>query len=359
MELQTISYDQIISGFEPEGDKYGIAAYALSEPRKTAFLSNPSLVDKTKAMLLLVTDNEKIVGRCMNLPSRLKVGDRIIDTVGGSALVVAADYRTSDAGIMLMGYNMQVKEYDATVASGFSRVAVKCHKALGSYILKFPQFIHIRDFKSYLLHTRLPYWTAILAGFIINILSLPIGFIFKRMYKEITQKYVVTQVDTVPEWVNSIVMKDGHKYMEVHDQQWLQWNLDNMFHAHKDNVNKFFTVSRNGENLGFFMIKERHEYLRNRKDSIVGTIVEWGTEDQKVLSEYDLQMMAFSCFSRKVGCIYLATDDNNVKEKLKKPFFYREGDAEVAFKDLSKQFKDAKNEALWRLRLGYADTILG
>ena len=148
--------------------------------------------------------------------------------------------------------------------------------------------------------------------------------------------------------------------MEVHDQKWFQWNLDNSFHYNKNNKTTFYSVSLNSENLGFFMIKERVGSIESRgiHNACFGSIVEWGTKDSSRLSEFDLQMMAINSFSDSVDLVFLSTTDLTVVKKMKKLLFIRKRDTEIAFKDLSKQFKDAKDMSLWRLRLGYADTVL-
>lgn len=358
MELQTISYDQIINGFEPEGDKYGIAAYALSDLRKKAFLSNPYLSDTSKVMLKLVVDKGVVVGRSMEYQSKLKADDSIIDSIGGSALQVADDYRKSDAGMMLMAHNVERKENNVTIYSGFSRIAVKCHKAIGSKIMVFPQYIQIRDYRKYLLTTRLPSWLAMTAGCLINIAMKPFSILDAYTNKKKRKGFDIVRVDEVPHWVDDVVLNDGHKYMEVHDHKWLQWNLDNMFHAHPDNSNQFFVISKKEKIVGFFMIKERHDYLRNKYNLITGSVVEWGIKEPSLLDEHGIQCIALSFFSNKVDLAYLATTDDEVASHFRRPYFFRAGNAEVAVKDLKKQFKDFKDQSLWRLRLGYGDVIL-
>lgn len=361
MELEVVSYQQVINGYEPTGDKYGLASYTIAEPRKTAFLSNPSLVDLTKPMIILAKDNEMIVGRVMNLPSRFWADGNIYETVGGSALEVAEEYRNGDAGIMLMAYNMQQKKYVATIASGFSRVAAKCHKAMGSQMFTFPQLVQVRNYSKILPVMGVPVWIAKLFGWLPSIAFWPIRQYANWIGLRRQKRFTVKQTDSIPSWVDDIVFKDGHKYMEVHDQKWFQWNLDNLFHSNKLNKTSFFTVSKDGDNLGFFMTKERLSSIESRgiRDSVFGSIVEWGTKDSSILSEYDLQIMALSSFSRNVDLVYMATTNDVVVKRMKRLFLLRMRDAEVAFKDLSKQFKNAKDMTQWRLRLGYADTILG
>lgn len=361
MEIKVVTYDEVKNGYKPTNDPYGFGSYAIAEPRKTAFLSNPSLVDMSRPMIIQATVNDIIIGSVMNLPSRFWAEGKIIESVGGSALEVAEDYRNGDAGIMLMAFNMQQKEYAVTIASGFSRVASKCHKAMGSKIFAFPQLVQVRNFSKILPVLGVPQWVACLLGWIPTIIFFPIRVYVSQKGKNIKKKYYVEKVNKVPSWVNDIVFNDGHKYMEVHDQQWLQWNLDNSFHESDLNKTSFYIVSLEGENIGFFMTKERFSSIESRgvHNAVFGSIVEWGTKAPSRLSEYDLQMMALNSFSRKVDLIYMATTDDTVVKKMKKLFLLRMRDAEVAFKDLSKQYKEAKDMTQWRLRLGYADTILG
>ena len=51
---------------------------------------------------------------------------------------------------------------------------------------------------------------------------------------------------------------DGHKYMEVHDHKWLQWNLDYNFCGGINNHQSFYIIKRDGNPVGFFMLKFRH-----------------------------------------------------------------------------------------------------
>lgn len=360
MNLETVTYQEVINGYIPEGDHYGLAAYALAEPRLTAFLSNPRLNDKSKVMLKLVREDGKIVGRSMQFPSRFKAESKIIDTVGGSALEVADDYRSSDAGMLLMSYNLEHKENNATILSGFSRVAARCHKAMGSRMFTFPQLVQIRNFTKILPVLGIPQWVSKYFGWLGTCFIYPFCLFANIKGKRLKKKYNVEKVEIVPDWVDDIVLNDGHDYMEIHDHQWLQWNLNNMFHSHPLNRNSFYTVTLDGEGLGFFMIKERFNSIETRgvKNALFGTVVEWGTKTPDRLNEYQLQLMALASFSKRVDLVYTATTDEQVVKRLKKLFLIKMRDAEIAFKDLKKQFKESKDIKKWRLRLGYGDTIL-
>jgi hypothetical protein len=158
-----------------------------------------------------------------------------------------------------------------------------------------------------------------------------------------------------------MVLNDGHKYMEVHDHQWLQWNLDNNFKGDKEDVQSFYAVYKGGRPVGFFMTKERYrkEAGGKLKNIILSAIVEWGIDkDCKSLCESTLYKMAFSTFSSKSDIIEIATDDDITCSKMKKWGFIKHGFAHIAFKDRKKECQDAKDIKNWRIRYGYADVIL-
>lgn len=358
MELEVVTYQQVIDGYQPECDDYGLAAYALSEPRKTAFLSNPNLSDTSKVMLKLVREDGKIIGRSMMFPSRFKVDDQIVDTVGGSALQVAKEYREGEAGGALMAYNIRHKENKAIISSGFSPTAAKCHKALRAYMLCFPQYIQIRNYRKVFFKLWRNKFVANVAGVFGNCLLSPVKHIIIRNSRKLSSHFIIQQATTVPNWVDEIVLNDGHKFMEVHDHKWFQWTLDNMFHDHEYNITKFFTVSLKDDYLGFFMIKERVAFIDEKSYYVCGTMCEWGTKDPKQLSEHDLCLLALNYFSDRVDVVYMATNDSEVKNKIKRLLFIRKGVARIAFYDLCKEYKEAKDINLWRVRIGYGDTIL-
>ena len=358
MNIETVTYKDVIDGYKLQGDTYGLGAYALEDPRRSAFLSNPNLNDTSKIMLKLMRHEGIIIGRSMMFPSRFKAADDIIETVGGSALEVAEQFRGGEAGGGLMAYNIRHKENNAVISSGFSSTAAKCHKALRAYMLCFPQFVQIKDYRRILPKIGLNSMFSFISGGVLNCLVWPLLYVTKRKAINRCLDFKVERVDIVPEWVDDIVLNDGHKYMEVHDHKWLQWTLDNMFHSHERNVNSFYTISRDGENLGFFMIKERFTQMDDKHSFIGGTICEWGTKDPIRLSEYDLHLMAISKFSKFVDIIFMATPDEKVGAKMKRLLFFRKGDAKIAFYDLKKQYREAKNIDQWRVRYGYGDSIL-
>lgn len=360
MHIEEYSFEDAQKGRCVEGDVYRIAEYALAEPRKSAFLSNPFITDYAKCMLYYAREGSEVIGRNMLFPSKFKAGDDIIDTIGGSALEVVEKYRDGDAGMSIIMYPLENKANVALIYSGFTPIAVSCYRALRFFMFDIQKLIYINNFRKVLRFYGINPLISVFLGVLANCLSSPFKAINKTINRIKYKDLKISPVKTVPTWVDDIVLNDGHKYMEVHNHEWLQWNLDNMFHSHDNNINRFYTVSKEGENIGFFMTKERFIKSMKRGGSpiIMGSIVEWGIKKGADLNESDIYRCALNTFSRIVGTTTIATQDKNIVKKMKKQLFFSKGKAHIAFKDLTKQYKDAKNPELWRLRLGYADTIL-
>lgn len=360
MEIVTITYQDVIEGYVPEGDVYGLASYALAEPRRKAFLSNPNLTDTSKVMLKVLRNDSVIIGRSMMFPSRFKADGKIVETVGGSALEVAQEFRDGEAGGCLMAYNIRHKENNAVISSGFSPAAAKCHKALRAYMLCFPQLMQVRNFKPILRKAGIKKFFSDVIGVLANCVIWPFIQYSKHRSKMLYRNYTIEEVKKIPDWVEDISLNDGHRYMEVHDRKWFQWTLDNKFHSHPNNVTRFYCVSKDGDNLGFFMTKERHKHVDKTKggDIVIGSICEWGSKNIKILSELDLHIMALSRFSAKVDAIFMATNNNDVVKHMKRHLFVPRNEAKIAFYDLRKEYRDARDINLWRVRLGYGDTVL-
>lgn len=56
---------------------------------------------------------------------------------------------------------------------------------------------------------------------------------------------------TVPEWSDPIVLTEKYKYMEIHDRNWLQLNLDYNFSWKKDDIQIFYSIYKDERPLGF------------------------------------------------------------------------------------------------------------
>lgn len=356
---QIITYQNVIDGVKIDGDDYEVAAYALAIPRKEAFLNNPFVTDREIPMLYLQKVDGIVAGRMMFFPSRFYNGVEVKDSCGASSLEVHEKYRDLSIGADLAMFPVFQMNNKILIYADFSGDGLDACRALKYNVFTLPKLYYFQH--SFALYESIGIKGTI--GKALGYITDRIVGLYRKMVDSVEgslKEYRVESVKIVPDWIDDVVENDGHKYMELHDHVWFQWNLDNMFHRVSGNKNEFYIVTRNGKNLGFFMTKTR---FRNRNSErltskITGGIMEWGTFDQEMLSEYQIYRLALSTFDSKVDFITMAIENNDVQKRMKKRWIFKRGEHAIAFKDIKKQYKDAADQKLWRLRYGYADSIL-
>ena len=358
---QVITYKQIREGYVIERDDAEIAAYDVTPARKDAFLANPFLKDDSKCMIYLSRVDGIVRGVVTFFPTMTKVGNEYIESVGASAMQVQDEYQNMALGTELVTYPFYNENNKMLVYAGFSSNALPIYKAMKFSVFEMPKMM--RPISTRLIFAR--------AGFKGLLLDLATAFTtcFIRPYiattqlgsRHLSKKYKVVKFETVPEWVDEMVLNDGHKYTEVHNREWFQWNIDHCFLDNPRNKQEFFAIYRNEEPVGFYMTKDRCRKLGGlREHSMVfRSIVEWGSYNEKELSEYDIYRLALRNLPKDVKMVQIASYDNSVTRKVKKLGFFHHGYAYMGCRDLTRKYKDSKNPDLWRIRVGYNDVNFG
>ncbi len=357
---RVITYKELLENtYHVENDKYDIAAY-LTESRRQAFLHNPNLKDYDKPVQNLYQVDGVVVGGSMGYETLFKNDSEMYPAQGGSALETHKDYRHLGIGVDAMLNSLQNRDYDYIIYGGISPMALPIYRKLRYVVFEFPRMMLIQNSRS-LVEARIGNgaigkMSTCLLNFPLKLLKIINCYRSKLLQK----KFEVRKETIVPRWVDRLILEDGHKYMEVHDSRWLQWNLDYNFKRMPQDRQAFYTVWKDGEPIGFFMTKERFRELAGGilKNVLIGSIVEWGTALPDILTEEKLNKMAISTFSSCVDIIEFATTDLIVVKTMKKWGFISHGFAHIVFKDKTKKLKDTSDINLWRIRYGYADVIL-
>jgi hypothetical protein len=354
VSYQIVSYAKLRDGYKPENDKYGIASYEF-EARRKAFLANPNLTDFDKTYQYIVLADGVPVGRDSYYPTLMKLDKEYKISLSGSSFNVYPEYRKYSLGLDLLMYYNSGDGYQQLVGGGLSDMAVPLHRKLKFTIFSIPTFLLRRNISVFL--QRLGF-----KGLFLRLFSKGLNPIFnikEHLFcktNELYKTFQIKKLQQVPEWVDGIILNDGHKYMEVHDCKWLQWNLDHSFDDDIRNYQEFYALYKADIPVGFFMTKIR---VIDKKNSILsGSVMEWGTVDEKVLNEEVINRFALKSFDKNVSYITIGTLNLDVAKRLKKYGFFMTGYEYIIFKDKEKKYKDANDANLWRLRLGYADTIL-
>lgn len=356
--LETISYEKLKEGLTFDNDKYSVLSYQY-KTRREALLANPFLDDYSMDYMLIGTADGIIIGRDTRFPIKFKVDDNILDAFSGTSFFVMEEYRKDPIGAEMFLYKLRNKSYVVSIASGLSDMAIPFHKKTKRTVFFFPKFWQIRRSRSFF--QKLGIKGPLLSIFTF-LFDIPIK-IFKSWQLNGTTKmikdYSVEKVSIVPRWVEDVVMNDGHKYMELHDQKWLQWNLDYNFCGGKDNYQSFYVIYHAGHPVGFFMLKHRFYDNKWRMRNVkIASVVEWGVSQGEKLTELDIIKLASKALPNDIDILELATTDKKLAQRFKHKLFLNRGEANVSVHDIKKQYSDIKQMDLWRLRLGYADVIM-
>ncbi len=353
-----ITYGELRKGLHFENDKYGIALYQYETRRKT-FLENPCAGADDDVFMYIVEADGVPIGRTSFFDTRLKVGDEIVPLHSGSGLEVVEEFRKYGIGGEIFAHGGTIKSHKKTLSAGISDMALPLYKIIKCHIFEFPKLLCLKDSKPLLEKYGIKGVAQLIIGGVINFFLNTYFVLAKYRTKKLKKQYYLEKVNQVPQWVDDVVLNDGHKYAEVHDQKWLQWCLDNNFNGHDRDIQSFYIVKQNESVVGFVMTKERFRpETQGMKNVLIGSIVEWGVKNETTLKEADLYRLVLDTFSKDVDIIETATNVKETQRILKRMGFMHHGDAHIAFKDKTKQLKDAGDASLWRLRYGYADVIL-
>lgn len=358
---QVVTYKQIREGYIIEHDDADIAAYDVTPARRKAFLANPFLKDDSKCMIYISRVDGIVRGVTTIFPTQTKAGDDLIDSVGGSALTVQDEYQHLALGTELVTYPNFNENNKILLYAGFSSDALPLYKALKFGIFSMPKiFLPIS--------TRPVFERLGFKGLLLDAFTIVTTGIF-RLYisaskigsKYLSKLYSVEKMTQVPDWVSDMVLNDGHKYTEVHNRDWFQWNIDNCFLSNSRNKQEFFAILKDNNPVGFYMTKDRIRTVGGIKPHTVvfRTIVEWGSFDEKVLSEYDIYRLVLRNLSSDIKIVQVASYNKEVITKMKKLGFLHHGYVYMGCCDLTKKYKDIKNPDLWRIRIGYNDVNFG
>jgi GNAT superfamily N-acetyltransferase len=359
-----ISYKELRDGayldaYISQDEKFdGVAS--MTPFLREAMCNCPINNDDTKTAMYLMLDDGKEVGRCYMYGTMIKAGDSTYEGQVFFGLEALEEYRGEGVGTSLLLFPLTNNEYDFVLVGGMTTMVVPMYRKMKYQIFEVPQFVKLMNARYFLIPLGMKGGLLKLATMfcneVIKLLDIPARIKLHRLLK----KCVIKKEAIVPIWAGELAVNDGHKYMELHDRAWLQWNLDYNSHGYKDDVQSYYSVYDNdGKPLGFFMTNERLKKTEGRiKDSIRAKLLEWGSFNLSVLSEADINLLALSTYSPQVDLVMSVSDDTMTANKLRRMGFVQRGFFPVGIKDKKNVLKDVGDQSLWRLRFGYTNTII-
>lgn len=319
--------------FSRFSDDEGILSSGLELFRK-ALLENPYSKDTSTAFMIAVV-NHLIVGRRMMMNTKLKAGAKIIDIKTGGGQLVSSDFRGMGIGSRMINEARESDESDLYYGALFTRAAYDIIRKK-DMMLEIPQYVKI-------LHKGIK-----------RVLDLPVlirSAILKR-------RFTVERLTTVPQWAGEMAMNDGHKYMEIHTTEWLQWALDNIATGVPTDHQQFHAVfDKNHEPVGFFMTKVR-TVTKNGKTFNKANLAEWATSAISQLNEVDINILAIDSVRSIVSLVWTITENFVSGKSLLRHGYKRRGWLAMGVRDKKHQYPDIGDVSQWRIRYGCCNTII-
>ena len=236
-----ITYGDLRKGLCFDNDKYGIVSYEYG-PRRKTFLANPFAGSDEDVFMYLVEADGVPVGRTMLFETRLKVGEDILPLYSGSALQVEESYQKYGLGGEIFAYGGTIKKRKLNLSAGISDMALPLYKRTKYHIFEFPKFLRVNNSRALLGKYGLKGILLATASALVNFLLHLFYLLSKERTGKLKKQYTLEKTEVVPEWVDDIVLDERYKYAEVHDQKWLQWNLDNNFKGHERDIQSFYII---------------------------------------------------------------------------------------------------------------------
>ena len=359
---KVISYKELKDGtynnvYIPQDDKFPVTSH-LTPSLRDALMACPANKDDSKTfMYVFVDEDKKEIGRVFLFGTRIKGKDGVYDAQAGLGLEVIEEYRGESVGAELMLFTTHNNEYDFTLAAGISQMILPMYRKLKYHLFEVPQYFKVTnarfEVKSLGLKSQLSRgWKNIM----LKIKDIPNHIKYKRLKNQL----FIKKEAIVPEWVTEMVANDDHQFMEVHDREWFQWNLDHNTYGYDEDIQSFYSISdRDNKPIGFFMTKERIIKKPGRNYGfIIGTVVEWESINKSALSEADINLLAMYSFSKKIDAIFTLACESGTSSQLMQMGFKKRASYKAGVKDKKKQIENIGNQNLWRLRYGMTNMII-
>ena len=363
---KTITYRELKDGsyknaYIPQDDKFHVTSHLTSRFRDT-MIACPGNDDDSKTFMRLCVDEEgKEIGRSFCFGTRIKVGDKVYKAGSGCGFEVLDEYRNEGVGADLIMMGLQSNEYDFRLAAGLTQKVFPMNRILKYHLFEVPQYFKIQNSKyvlrRYALKGKMLKLVCGLGNCVIKLLDIPNIIRINRLNK---RNFIIKKETIIPDWVSEMTANDGHQFMEVHDRDWFQWNLDYNTYGFEEDIQSFYSIfNRNNKPLGFFMTKERLVQKSGPDKGLIrGTVVEWESCDKNVLSEADINLLALQTFSKRVDMIFTLACEFGTERQLEKMGFRKWSSFKMGIKDKKKQVENIGDQNLWRLRYGYTNMIV-
>lgn len=348
----------------PEGyrDPYNIFNDANYE--REILLKSPYKQSDEDVFQVLAVNDGNFVGTEIHFPIELNLDGTKYLTVSGHGLSVQKECRGSGVGSKLTDVRLDYSPSHSLILGAASQMHLSILRKFNAAIFEMPRFIYLRNSFS-VLESKV--------GLAISVIATPIvnwalkGYFYKinKDVKKLNVNFQVEELKEVTDEVIDVIACDSHRFSEVHNKTWFEWILKNSLVKGENPCKRLYIVKKTNRVVAFFMTESRfykEASHRGFKNINLGSIIEWGSIDQTIISDFEVCTIALASFEKNVDAIEVCCVNNKMKE-----YFSRRNLKQVGTGNVCLRFRDdsplaaidgIKNIKNWRLRPAMGDHSL-
>ena len=346
-----------------EGDRIWISDFY-----RDALLANPFATSPEMACQRIGYVDGRVGGTEIMFPLLIKTDGKIRRARSGSLTVVDKWARKSGLGMAISDtdYADCASGTEISEGAGLSQIAVQVHRCIDYTVFEYPRFIAL--WKSRAVVERF------MKGFCGEILQWGVDACIRVYGVSLltVTRFKLSHFNIVPvegtddagiSAIESFIDLDGHRFSEVHDNQWIKWHLKHSFS--KYGPAKAFLVQKksDGKPVAFYMTKRRfYEQASGRgfKNVWLGSILEWGCLPGFERVQKWAIVSAVVSMRKDTDAVEFPTDDFSLKKLCRRLGWRQVGSANFCFKVVDETSDLAGNQAMseqinWRLRPAMGD----
>lgn len=326
---------------------------------------NPVELSDQEVFQILALIDSNIVGSEIHIPIQLFIRGEIYYSLTGHALSVCGDYRGLGLGSSLTDQRLNYSRTNSLLLCDASQMHLPILERLGAHIFYMPRLIFLKRS------------IRVLESKLNNIFAKPISIVVDLFLKMqncilvylknniLSRGFIVQNVKDIPESVEAILNVDKHPYKEIATKEWFQWVKNNTLIA-KDTVRKcFYMIYKDGLPVGFYMTRERfykQASHRGFKNITLGSILDWATIDENLISNNEVALLAITSFGKQVDAVELCCDTEQMASYFKRRGLVQIGSGNIVFRyrpnSVFAKIEDIGDPRKWRLRPSMGDNAL-
>ena len=339
---------------------------AIGPNKREAFLNNITGADPNEICQIIGIVDGVAAGYLTLFTGYALIDGKKVKVQHGSDLFVTPEYRKYMIGAELLLLAKDLQNLPCIFA-GFSSDARPLYPRIGFKLFSYPRFVFF--YKSRLiaesvlgLSGSLKVVASWIGDFILFFYKLVI-----YLYGTILQlKYTIEDSSDIPIEFDEINKKQRLRFQELHDKQWLSYNLNYTFEKDKENAlkrKKLYLIKNKGKLCGYFVIRSSYQNKAEGKVTLrnvsTAEIKEWDSFDYNKLSELDIHFLAIKILRKEKLDFFTFPVFQLNTISLFKFIFYKRTTFDVAVYFPGAKKKDPINiKENWRVRGGYSDTLI-